>query len=48
MIVWVRLEDGLIHTCMVCTGVGGRETGGWIKGNRMNRGVWDQVIVGVE
>lgn len=32
MVVWVRLEDGLIDTCMVCTGVDGGETGGWVKG----------------
>lgn len=32
MVVWVRLKDECIDTCMMCLGVDDGETGGWVKG----------------
>lgn len=32
MVVWVRLKHEWIDTCMMCLGVDGGETGGWVKG----------------
>lgn len=32
VVVWVRLKDECIDTCMMCLGVDDGETGGWVKG----------------